>query len=782
MLISWIKQFLRVSERGKFYTIVNILGLAFGLTCTMLILLWSDFQMSYDKFHKDYKRIFQVYEIQSYANGYKLYTYATPGPLAAFLREKFPDVESSARYNSTSAVIGIGDKAFREKYLGFTDSTFFDVFTLDFISGDPKTCLKDKGSIVLSEELAQKIFRSIDVVGKSVRINGVLEFNVTAVVKDYPKNSNIKFTGLIPFTNLSSFGWGGIENWGWNSHSTFVKVFAPEKIKELEEKISKEKKTVLSSETTNFYFNPIERVRLYDPDPNELSFIFLVAILVSVAGFVLLIACINFINLITARAANRAKEVGVRKVIGSSRAQLISQYFMESFLNTIVALLVAILLVDLVLPVFNQIVEVDLHMSFLDFNFWKKIIIVILGVGFISGIYPALVLSSFQPAAVLKGSLRSGAKSAGFRKTMVIIQFTLTIFLVILTFFMFKHLNYVNTKDTGMSRKNIVSIPFRKEMDKNYKSFKVELKKIPSIKYVTAAGDMPFRIGSSTSSISWSGIDTTQSYLFTYLYADEYLTDALEIPMLEGRYYSSDFPSDTACIVLNEAAAKVINKAPIIGEIITVWNEPKKVIGVMKDFNYNHFSGKIKPLYIWYAQEGLSVVIIKADSPYSDITMNQIKAVFNDFYPEYPFESTLLDDDYHKMFSIEKQIRSIFGYFAVIAIIISCMGLLSLAAYIAEQQRKSLVLRKIHGASMVRILIMLLGSFTIWVLISGVIAIPLSYFALKQMFSNYAYHAEFSWWVFAGALGFALFIAFFTVLYQALKTARVNPVDILRYE
>ncbi|NOU19658.1 MAG: FtsX-like permease family protein [Bacteroidales bacterium] len=782
MLISWIKQFVRVSGRGKFYTIVNTLGLAFGLACTMIILLWADFQKSYDKFHSEYQKIFQVYEIQSYANGYKLYTYSTPGTLSGFLKEKFPEINSSARFAHNSAVIGMGEKAFRDSELGFTDSTFFRIFKIEFISGNKNECLRDLNSIVLTEKLAKKIFNTTDVIGRSIRLNGVVELNVTAVIKDYPKNANIQFSSLIQFEKLKDFGVRGINSWGWNSHSTFVKLNNTDKIGELEKNMNLEIEKMNISSTTKFHLYPIEKVRLYNPDPNDFSLILLLTILVSVAGFVLILACINFINLITARAANRAKEVGIRKVIGSSRTQLVMQYFLESFLSTIISLIIAILLVDFFLPTFNSTLGTELVMSFSNFQFWYKILLVVLAVGIISGIYPALVLSSFQPSKVLKGLLRSGAKGAGFRKTMVIVQYTITIFLVVVSIFMFKQLNFISNVDTGMNRNNIIFMPFRKEMEPKYNSFKDELSKIPSIKYVTGSQNLPFKIYSSTSSISWDGKDTTQVYLFTNTVADEFFTDAFEIKMADGRFFSSSFPSDTMSVVINETAAKIIDKKQILNETLRIWGYNLKVIGVMKDFHFEHFSGKIKPLFILYGQKNLSNVIIKAEQSFDGATMDKIRTIFSDFYPEFPFESTILDDEYYNMFSIEKQLKSILGQFTVLAILISCIGLLSLAAFIAEQQRKSLVLRKIHGASMFKIIGILLGSFTKWVLISGIIAIPLSYIALNGMFSNYAFHTDFSWWIFAGALVAALIIAIITVLYQALKTARINPVEILRYE
>jgi ABC-type antimicrobial peptide transport system permease subunit len=784
MLISWIKQFIRVSFKGRFYTLVNTLGLSIGLGCTIIILLWAGFQQSFDKFHPDYKNIFQLYEIQTYSDGYTLYTFATPSPLAAYLRTNFADVTNTTRFNNGRGILSISEKSFRENSIGFTDSTFFDIFKIDFISGNKNQCFKDFNSIVLTEKLANKLFGNLDVIGQSVRINSREEFMVTAVIKDYPKNSNINFSCLVPFEKGTIVGFGGIDKWGWNSHSTFAVLNNSDeiKVKELAKAVQVETKKIGVGENTNLHFYPLEKRRLYNPDPNDFGYIFLVRILLAVAGFVLLLASINFINLITARAANRAKEVGIRKVVGSSRGQLVIQYFMESFLSTLISLAIAILLVDLALPSFNRILETELSIIKTNIEFWWKILLVVLSVGFFAGIYPALVLSSFQPAKVLKGILRSGAKGAGFRKTMVIIQYTVTILLVVITFFMFRHLSFVINAKTGMSRENVIYMTYIDAMNKNYLSFKDELTKLPGVRFVTGSYHLPFRIGNSTSNVDWQGKDTLQAYLFTNTRADEHLVDAMGISLTEGRFFSSKFVSDTASVVINETAAKIIGKQPIVGENINIWGDNMQVIGVMKDFNFEHFANKIQPLFILYEKERFNFVLLKLDDIKDGKTIEQIKSVFANFYPDSPFEMTYLQEEYQRMFSIESQLRKILGQFTILAIIISSVGLLSLAAFIAEQQRKSLVLRKIHGATLSQILAILLGSYTKWVFISGFIAIPLSYIALKGMFNNYTYHAEFSWWIFASAFISALVIAVLTVLYQALKTALADPVDTLRYE
>lgn len=784
MIYSWIKQFIRVSTKEKFFSIVNILGLALGLMTTIIIILWIDYNLSFDNFHYDHDKIYQVYKVQSLADGNNQYTYSTPGPLSELLSTKFPEVNSSTRVHVRNEVLGFGEKAFRDYRIFFTDSSFFKVFKVDFLSGNKNECLKYINSIVLTEKLALKLFGSLDVVGKSVRLNGKIDLKVTAVVKDYPKNSFVIFNCLVPLNLVLALEEYSTKSWNSGFVNTYVKVNSTNQINELENKIQIESKKLGVEENTKFHLQSLRTLATFNPNPKGYSMITMFFTLGLSAGFVLILACINFINLITARAANRAKEVGIRKVVGSSRWQLIAQYFMESFFSTILSLFVAILLVDIALPTFNQILGCEIHLTFYNFQIWYKILLIVLIVGIASGIYPAFVLSSFQPAKVLKGALRSGTRGAGFRKTMVIVQYTLTIFLAIITIFMVKQLNFISNVNTGMSRKNVLTLQFCKEMEPNYKSFKNELMTVPNIKYVFGVMNPPYSIYATTGDVSWSGKDTTQSYLFAHTTSDEFLTDALEIKMVEGRFFSSEYASDTSCVVINEKAARTINKNPILGEIISTGGKKLKIVGVVKDFQFTHFSEGIKPLIIKYNPKvkAFNLILVKTNGAIDNQTIKQVKRVFSEFYPYILCEYTLLDDDFYNMFSIEKQLRTMLGQFTTLALLISCVGLLSLAAFIAEQQRKSLVIRKIHGASMVKIIFILLGSFTKWVLISGTIAVPLSYLTVNALFSKYAFHAEYSWWIFAGAVFVSMVIATITVLYQALKTARVNPVEALRYE
>lgn len=784
MLYSWIKQYVRVSVKGKFYSLVNVLGLAIGLMSSIMILLWIDYHLSFDTFHPDYQKIYKIYKIETMADGQNLYTHSTPGPLAELLSSKFPEIQSSTHVHIRNEILGIGDKAFRDYGIYFTDSSFFKVFHVDFMSGNKGECLREINSIVVTEKLAKKLFGALDVVGRSVRLNGKIDLKVTAVVKEFPHNSFVIFDCLIPFEQVLALEFYGTKSWNSDLAETYIKLNNTEKIDELSKKIDVETRKLGVKENTSFNMQPIHTLATRNPNPNGYNITYMFMLLGLAAGFVLILACINFINLITARAANRAKEVGIRKVIGSSRFQLVIQYFMESFFSTILSLFIAILLVDLALPSFNQVLGSEVQLTFTNFTIWSKILLIVLTVGIASGIYPALVLSSFQPAKVLKGVLRSGSKGAGFRKTMVIVQYTMTIFLAVVTFYMVKQLNFVNEANTGMSRKNVLVLQFCKEMEANYKSFKDETMKIPNIKYTLGVRNVPTAISRTVNNVSWSGKDTSQSYLFANTTTDEYFTDAMEIKMIEGRYFSSQFSSDTACAVINEKAVRAIDKNPILGEVISIGGKKLKIIGVLKDFQHQHFSFGIRPMVITFNPNAktFNQILIKSETGFDSQTLKQLKRVFTDFYPNILFESSYLDSDFRQMFQIETQLKSILGQFTILAIFISCIGLLSLAAFIAEQQRKSLVIRKIHGASIVKIIIILLGNFTKWVIISGFIAVPLSYITIKGLFSKYALHTEYSWWIFAGAVGAALMIAVLTVLYQALKTARVNPVEALRYE
>jgi len=783
MIKSWLNHYIRIAWKEKFYTLINHLGLAVGLASAIIIILFVDFHMSFDKHIPDSERIHKVYEIQKYSDGYSLYTYSTPYPLVQAIGKTFPEIEAATHCIWISGVLGSGEKKLKENFI-IADSSFLDFFSIEMISGNRKTCLLEKYSIVLTEKMAKKLLGKTDVLGEIIQLNGKIPLKVTAVIKDFPDNTTVSSDIFLPISFVTDFYGQDCVVWGWNAYNTYVKLKSNTNIANLEQKIEADKVKKMGESATTFHFFPLLKDHLTQPNPNESGFKTVVVMLSGIAFFILLIACINFVNLVTARSANRAKEVGIRKVNGSTRGALIVQFFGESLLNALFALVIAILLVDLALPYFNQIANSDLHFNITDWNLIQKILILVVTVGFISGIYPALVLSSFSPTKVLKGDLRQGARGKGFRKSMVIIQNTLTITLVIITIFLFLQMNYIRNKDLGYSRKNLLMMSLDGDMGKRFTNFENDLNQIPEVASVVSTGHVPFMSGSSTSAIGWPGKDTTQAYLFSYNYCSEGVVESLGLTLLEGRSFLKQHPSDTTAIIINETAANIIGRKNIIGSQLTYGNEKITIIGIIKDFNYSSIEEKIGPqFFILHRSDSYpNWICIKTTTEPNLKIQKKVEAAFVKNYPEYPFQITQAEELYSTYYRNFEHTKKLITYLCFIGLFISSLGLLALASFMAQQQSKAMILRKIHGASVMHLMWKLCVSFVVWILISACIAIPISYLLLHKLVENMAYYAPLSWWIFVAATGMALIVALGTVSYQAFKTARINPADKLRYE
>jgi ABC-type antimicrobial peptide transport system permease subunit len=630
--------------------------------------------------------------------------------------------------------------------------------------------------------MAEKYFGKEDPIGKTIRMQNKYENIVTAVIKNYPINSNLKFDFLIPFSFFKDFYSIDLESWGWNSHSTFVLLKNNVSLPELEEKIAVERKKTRPDSNTDFYLFPLSKVHLYQIDPSQISFLSIVKLVTIVGIFILLIACINFMNLSTARSANRAKEVGIRKVTGSHRIQLILQFFGESFLFSFFGLIIAIILTLIFLPVFNQLSDKQLVFNFTKSALLIWLIGITLVVSLISGFYPALYLSHFEPIQVLKGNLKTGAKNVIFRKIMVIFQFTLSILLLIFTIYFYKQLNFIQNKKMGFEKENIAYINLDKELLKNYDVLKRELSQIPEIKSITGCSQLPVQIGNSTSSITWPGRDTTMEVLFPFTSVDLNFFETFNMQLVEGRGFSKDFVTDSSNYIINEVAAKMIGKKPIIGEEISLWGQKGVILGVVKNFNFQHLSQPEEPLILFHSIKELQSVVFRFETKNLQETIVRIEKVWKQVNPDFPFEISFLDETFDKMYRMENRIGEIMKYFTIIGVFIACLGLLSLASFMAEQQCKAMIIRKVHGASMIQIFLLMSKEFTRWIIISAIIAFPIAYFGLNEMFKQYAFHTEISFWIFIAAAFGTLLLALSTVSYQSIKTARLNPAEILKYE
>ena len=788
MIRNTIKIALRNIRKHKGYSFINIFGLAMGMACCLLILLWVQYEFSYDRFHENRNEIYRTWSRTVYTDGREEVFTGSFYPLAKVLRNECPDVVNAIRWNvQNNALITYIDKRFSNNTVGFADPGFFQMFSFSFIQGDPETALSNKFSIVITEEMGLKMFGSSDPLGQTLNMNNQLDLQVTGVIQNVPKNSTAQFDCVIPFVLL--FGQSVLEpdHWGGNPLTTFVLLHENTNAEEVGEKITE---IVLKhiplppNMEASMHLQPFARIHLYDVDGGGL--IQSITIFSIIAAFVLIIACINFMNLTTARAANRAGEVGLRKVVGAKKGDLIKQFFGESILISLITLIFAMSFVSLFLPFFNKLLGKQLPHTLL---FHPLIIVGFLSIaiftGILSGSYPSLFLSSFQPVTVLKSTLAAGAKSALLRKILVVSQFTLSIFLIIGTTFIYRQLNFIRNKDLGFDKENIVGFYMRGEIRKQYDSFRSELLRNPNILYVTRSMQHPANIASSVRALDWEGKTSDDNVMMNFEYVDYDYFEAFGMEMVEGRSFSREFATDLAeGYIVNEEAVKLMGLESPVGKRLSVFRKEGRIIGVVKNFHFRPFSFTIQPFVIGANQDwGINRIFIKIRPESKPETLDYIENLSLRFSPDFPVQLRFFTDDMMNWnYSREQLISKIAGYFTFLAILISCLGLFGLASFTAEQRTKEIGIRKVLGASESKMVFMLTRDFTKWVVISNIIAWPAAYFVVQKLLEKYVYRTPIGIEIFLLSGVVALIIALLTVSFQAMKAAQADPVESLRYE
>lgn len=785
-----IKNFFKIAWRNllrsKGFSFLNITGLAIGMAASSLITIWLLNEVSYDRFHVNAARIFNVYN--SDKNDGKIYCWnTTPKVMAQAIRQDYPEVESVVRVNWPQPLLfTTGEK--KLKASGHcVDSGFLNMFSFPLLNGNANTVLNTGNSIVITETLAKKLFNSTDVMGKTVQVDNVDNFTVTGVLKDLPGNSVFDFEYLIPWSYMRSKGWDD-EFWGNNSTNTYVMLkkeaslasIAP-KIKTLRSKYDKE------SPKMETFLYPLERSYLYGKfdngveDGGRIETIRLFAI---IAAFIILIACINFMNLSTARSEKRAKEVGIRKVVGAQKASLVGQFLAESVFISAIGGLFAFIIISLTLPSFAELVDKKLSLQIADYRFWLAAVGIILFTGFLAGSYPALYLSGFKPVFVLKGTFKKVQALVTPRKVLVVLQFTFAIMLIISTIIVRQQLKNAQERQTGYSKDNLVYTFLEGDMEKNYNLIKNELLSSGIAASVTKSS-APITEGWSNSwGFEWKGKDPNDKTVLDRYCADDDICKTAGLQIVQGRDIDLDkFPTDSTAIILNEAAVKHMKFAQPLGEIIRDNGIEWHVVGVVKDFILKSPYRPMEPIVIEGAKGWFNVIQIKYTTVKS--TSENVAAtekILKKYNPNYPFEYTFVDEAYNKKFNNEKRSGKLAGLFAFLTIIISCLGLFGLASYMAETRTKEIGVRKVLGASVLTITKLLSKDFLLLVIIAFVIAAPLSYWGLYTWLQDYPYRISIQWWVFALAAVLAIVIALLTVSYQSVKAALANPVKSLRTE
>ena len=808
MFRNYIKTAFRSLLKNKGFTAINILGLALGLGACLLIVFYVVDELSYDRYNTKSERIYRVNADLKLGENRKDYAVVMP-PLAKTLVAEYPYVEDAVRIkNAYTMHVKKGEVNMVENKVAFADPSLFNVFTLPMISGDSKTALAEPNSVVLTESTAKKYFDKTDVVGKMMMINDNQSFKITGVIKDVPKNSHFNFDFF-----LSMATWTDSRSNAWlrNDYNTYVLLKEAKDAKKLEgnfdallQKFSGDQmKSEIGMSYADFeksgsYFRlnltPLTDIHLKSNRTGELGangttqYVYIFS---AIALFILLIACVNFMNLSTARSSNRAREVGVRKVLGSPRKYLIAQFLSESIMITFFATVIALFAAVALLPLFNQLAGKDIAITQTTLLWLLPVsALIVLLVGSLAGSYPAFFLSAFQPIDVLKGKLSAGFKGGGLRSFLVVFQFGISVFLIIGTLIINNQLTYIQTTNLGFNRNQVLIIQNAYELNKSTKTFKEELSQLPGVAGVTMTSFLPVSGNRSTSIYFKDATLDQKNSIFPQSWeVDADWITTLDMKMAAGRNFSKGRLSDSGAVIINEAAAKFLGyKNPLnqtlyksLGGKTELSNTVKyEVIGVVKDFHFSSLHDKIEPVIIRLGENN-GAVSLRVNTANLPALMAQIKTKWTSFSPV-QMNFSFMDQDFDASYRSEQRVGTIFIIFTTLAIIIACLGLFGLAAYAAEQRTKEIGIRKVLGADVSAIVAMLSKDFVKLVVISIAVASPLAWYCMHLWLQDFAYRINIQWWVIAAAGATAILIAVVTVSFQAIKAALANPVNSLKNE
>lgn len=783
------KNYLKITWRNllknKSFTIINIAGLAVGMASAALILFWVQNEVSYDQFHANKDRLYRMYN-RSKIEGEIWAWGTTPKPMMAALKQDYPQVEQAARSTQATFLFTLDNKHLTIPGV-FTDPDFLTMFSLPLIQGNPKTALNDMKSLVLTEKTAIKLFGNTNVLGKTVKVDSVDYFTVTGVMKDLPNNTRFDFEYLMTWKYWEKVNGGVDKNWGNNSVTTYALL----KPGVTEAYFNKQVKNVTRSHSDvkdiDVFVHPITKWRLYSKFENgqivggRITTIKLFSI---IAVFILLIACINFMNLSTARSEKRAKEVGIRKVVGAGKGSLIAQFMGESVMIALLAGIVALVIVQISLPLFNILTEKQLFIPFASPVFWLVVVTFILFTGVVSGSYPALYLSSFAPVKVLKGTFKAANATFSPRKILVVTQFTFAIVLIISTIIVKEQLDYAQNRDVGYKKNNLAYSFIQGTIDKNYQLIRNELVTSGAATAVTKTS-APMTEGWSDSwGFSWQGKDPNAKIDFNMFNVDGDFSKTMNLKIIDGRDIDiKSYPSDSSAIMINEASLKLMKFKNPIGQTVMNGDRKLTIVGVVKDFILQSPYEPVKQMIIQGPKSWFNVIHYKLNE--KNTTAENLKlaeAVFKKYNSEYPFEYHFVDEEYNKKFADEQRTGTLASLFAGLTIFISCLGLFGLATYMAQNRIKEIGVRKVLGASVLGVTSMLSKDFLKLVGIAFLVATPIAWYGMEHWLQTYAYRINISVWVFAAAAFVTTLLSIVTVSFQAVKAALANPVKSLRSE
>ena len=787
MFKNYLKVAFRNLYRNKFFSIINIAGLAVGMASAILILLWIQNELSYDRFHSKGDRIYQAWNRSTFDGKLQCWS-TTPKILGPTLKKDYPEVEEITRVNwGNNFLFSIGDRRMNASGT-MVDPGFLTIFDFPLVKGNSNTALNNVYSIVLTEKLAHKLFGKEDAMGKVIKIDNSDNFTVTGVLKDFPNNTRFqRYEYLLPWQYLVKKGWAD-SSWGNNSTSTYVLLKPNTSQAAVDKKIQKITiEHTKGEENIEVFLFPAAKWRLYsrfENGKNVGGYIDVVKRFGFIAALILLIACINFMNLSTARSEKRAKEVGIRKVVGAEKKSLVGQFLGESILLALFAGIIAIGIVQLSIKGFNGLTDKELYLDYSDVSFWLFGLGFICITGLIAGSYPAFFLSSFKPIKVLKGTFKAAHALVTPRKVLVVIQFTFAIALIICTMIIMQQIKYAQERELGYEKNNLVYHFLEGDLEKNYELVRNELISSGAASAVSKTS-APITEGWSDSwGYEWKGKDPNAKIDFNTFNTDGSLAKTMGLHVIQGRDIDpKTYPTDSTAIVLNEAAVGLMGFKNPVGETVKYNDINWHVVGVIKNFILQSPYYPMKPMVIHGPKNWFNVIHFKLNPANSTgANLKLAEKVFKKYNPEYPFNYHFVDEEYARKFEDEKRSATLASLFAALTIFISCLGLFGLATYMAENRIKEIGVRKVLGASVVNITRLLSKDFLKLVVIALVIAIPISWWAMYQWLKDFPYRVSIQWWVFVFAGALSLLIALLTVSYQSIRAGLANPVKSLRTE
>jgi putative ABC transport system permease protein len=776
--------------KNKFYSLINITGLAIGLSVGIMILLWVQDEFSYDSFHKNADNIYKINSHLGTGADEQVWE-GSPAPLAVFCKQSIPEVVNSVRIDNVNGplLFKYADKKFTETNMACVDSTFFSVFDFKLIKGNPLKPFPDMNSIIVTASEAKKYFGDGNAVGE-VLATDYGNFTVSGVMEDFPENSSLHYNMLLPwafdayyFTESGGNGdWKTMdEDLGSFSYQIYLQLqkgVSPEVVEKKVTQLFRDKKGD-DSKNDSFKLQFFKSRHLITRDGNT-GALQTVRIFLLVAVLILIIACINYVNLSTARAIIRCKEVSMRKIIGAARYQLFIQFVVESAVLFFFAALFSFLIIYLLLPLYNDLSGKHLVFSIANKDVWIVVSCTIIGTLGLASIYPALLLSSFKPIQALKGKLSFGIGNAAFRKILVVTQFVFSVGLIIGTIVISNQLQYIREKDLGYNKEYVFSFALKENINDHQDAAREELLKQPGVLGVATSGNPFLGEHSSTGDTYWEGKKENRTFLIHSNFIDQQFIHLLNLKIVEGKNFTGS-KSDSAHFILNETAVKQAGIKDPVGKSFTIWANKGTIIGVVKDFNYASLKKNIEPAIFCYSPHN-SFMYVKTSGKDAPAAVASAEKVWKAYGSEFPFSYSFLDDDYNQMYQSDQRAGTLFNAFAAIAIFISCLGLFGLATYTAQVKTKEIGIRKVLGASITDITGLLAKEFIALVFIAFIIAAPIAWFAMNKWLQNYAYRININLWTFFVAGVSALLIALLTIGYQAIKSAMANPVKSLRTE